>query len=117
MPPGLGLSQTCESEVITQLIDLQRRAAEYARRDGRIAADDFFYAEQNARLVKNAEQYYRTMFRGRVSSWNLRDAHMAETLDFLVEHFALQRATAQSGVVGAQFPPGRRARHPDGPVR
>ncbi len=87
---GLGLSHTCEAEVINQLIDLQRRAAEYARRDGRIAADDFFYAEQNARLVKNAEQYYRTMFRGRISSWNLRDAHMAETLDSLVEHFALQ---------------------------
>jgi len=87
---GLGLSHTCEAEVINQLIDLQRRAAEYARRDGRIAADDFFYAEQNARLVKNAEQYYRTMFRGRISSWNLRDAHMAETLDTLVEHFALQ---------------------------
>lgn len=87
---GLGLSRTCEDEVIGQLLDLQRRAADYARRDGRIAADDFFYAEQNARLVKNAEQYYRSMFRGRVSSWNLRDAHMAETLDFLVEHFALQ---------------------------
>lgn len=87
---GLGLSHTCESEVVTQLIDLQRRAREYARRDGRIAADDFFYAEQNARLVKNAEQYYRTMFRGRVASWNLRDRHMAEILDSLVEHFARQ---------------------------
>lgn len=92
---GLGLSHTCEAEVISQLIDLQRRAAEYARRDGRIAADDFFYAEQNARLVKNAEQYYRTMFRGRVASWNLRDAHMAETLDSLVEHFALQGQQAK----------------------
>ena len=92
---GLGLSHTCESEVISQLIDLQRRAADYARRDGRIAADDFFYAEQNARLVKNAEQYYRTMFRGRVSSWNLRDTHMAETLDSLVEHFALRKQKAK----------------------
>src|SRR5579863_4317843 len=92
---GLGLSPTCESEVIAQLIDLQRRAREYAQRDGRIAADDFFYAEQNARLVKNAEQYYRTMFRGRVSSWNLRDMHMAETLDFLVEHLALQGQRAK----------------------
>ena len=61
---GFGLSRTCESEVIAQLIDLQRRAREYALRDGRVAADDFFYAEQNARLVKNAEQYYRTVFRG-----------------------------------------------------
>jgi erythromycin esterase-like protein len=92
---GMGLSHTCESEVISQLVDLQRRAADYARRDGRIAAEDFFYAEQNARLVKNAEQYYRTMFRGRVSSWNLRDMHMAETLDFLVEHFALRKQKAK----------------------
>jgi len=76
--------------VIGQLVDLQRRAAEYARRDGRVAAEDFFYAEQNARLVKNAEQYYRTMFRGRVSSWNLRDQHMAETLGALLEHLAAQ---------------------------
>ena len=87
---GFGLSHTCESEVIGQLVELQRRAAEYARRDGRIAAEDFFYAEQNARLVKNAEQYYRTMFRGRVSSWNLRDQHMAETLSALMEHLASQ---------------------------
>jgi len=87
---GFGLSHSCESEVIGQLVDLQRRAAEYARRDGRVAAEDFFYAEQNARLVKNAEQYYRTMFRGRVSSWNLRDQHMAETLGALLEHLAAQ---------------------------
>ncbi len=92
---GLGLSHSCESEVITQLIDLQRRAADYARRDGRVAADDFFYAEQNARLVKDAEQYYRTMFRGRVSSWNLRDLHMTETLDSLAGHFALQHQQAK----------------------
>ncbi len=88
---GLGLSHTCESEVVSQLVELQKSAAEYARRDGRIAADDFFYAEQNARLVKDAEQYYRTMFRGRVSSWNLRDTHMAETLKSLAEHFRRQR--------------------------
>ena len=62
------------------------RAAEYASRDGRVAADEFFYAEQNARLVKNAEAYYRSMFRGRVSSWNLRDRHMAETLEALIAH-------------------------------
>ncbi len=85
---GLGLSGTCEREVIEQLIDLQRRATDYARRDGRIAADDFFYAEQNARLVRNAEEYYRAMFRGRISSWNLRDRHMAETLDALAGHLS-----------------------------
>jgi erythromycin esterase-like protein len=57
------------------------------RRDGRIPEDEYFFAEQNARLVKNAEQYYRTMFRGRISSWNLRDSHMAETLNALLAHF------------------------------
>ena len=50
------------------------------QRDGRVAADEFFYAEQNALVVSRAEQYYRTMFRGEVSSWNLRDHHMMETL-------------------------------------
>jgi erythromycin esterase-like protein len=50
--------------------------------------DAFFYAQQNARLVKNAEEYYRTMFRGRISSWNLRDSHMAETLDALAQHLS-----------------------------
>lgn len=84
---SFGLTESCEQEVVSQLVELHRRAAEYARRDGRVAADDFFYAEQNARLVRNAEEYYRTMFRGRVSSWNLRDRHMAETLHSLLVHF------------------------------
>jgi len=82
---SLQLGRTCEDEVITQLIDLQRHAVEYALRDGRIAEDDYFYAEQNARLVQDAEHYYRTMYRGETSSWNLRDRHMADTLDALVE--------------------------------
>jgi erythromycin esterase-like protein len=80
-----GLAEPCEAEVVGTLVDLRRRAAEYARRDGRVARDDFFFAEQNARLVKNAEEYYRAMFRGRVASWNLRDRHMVETLDALVD--------------------------------
>ncbi|MDQ2950440.1 MAG: erythromycin esterase family protein [Acidobacteriota bacterium] len=93
---GFGLTQSCENEVIGQLLELQRRAADYARRDGRVAADEFFYAEQNARLVKNAEEYYRSMFRGRVSSWNLRDRHMAETLETLAAHLGrMQGADAK----------------------
>jgi erythromycin esterase-like protein/predicted phosphoribosyltransferase len=82
----LNLSKSCEEEVISQLVELQRRAADYVRRDGRLAEDELFYAEQNARLVKNAEAYYRSMFLEEVSSWNLRDRHMAETLDALVTH-------------------------------
>jgi erythromycin esterase-like protein len=83
---NFGITESCEREVIAQLLELRRRAADYASRDGRVAQDEFFFAEQNARLVLNAERYYRTMFRGRVGSWNLRDRHMAETLDALVTH-------------------------------
>src|SRR5205085_3810435 len=83
---GYNFSESCENEVVNQLVELQRHVAEYARQDGRVAEDEYFYAEQNARLVKNAEQYYRTMFQGRISSWNLRDRHMAETLEYLAGH-------------------------------
>ncbi|MEP6925644.1 MAG: erythromycin esterase family protein [Pyrinomonadaceae bacterium] len=83
---GFDLKDSCESEAINQLVELQRRAAEYASRDGFVARDEFFFAEQNARLVKNAEEYYRQMFNKRVSSWNLRDRHMAETLHALAAH-------------------------------
>ncbi len=89
------LDHSCQRAVVEQLVELRRRAADYARRDGRIAEDEYFYAEQNARLVKNAEEYYRTMFRSRVSSWNLRDCHMAETLDALVAHLSRGGRTAR----------------------
>jgi erythromycin esterase-like protein len=59
---------------------------------GHAFPDEFFFAEQNARLVKNAEEYYRSMFRERISSWNLRDSHMAETLDALVQHLGTTNA-------------------------
>ncbi|TMH15921.1 MAG: erythromycin esterase family protein, partial [Betaproteobacteria bacterium] len=81
-----GLAESCEEEALGQLIELQQRAVAYASRDGHVADDEFFFAEQNARLVKNAEEYYRSMFRGRVESWNRRDAHMAETLEALAAH-------------------------------
>jgi erythromycin esterase-like protein len=83
---SLGVAESCEKEVLSQLVELRRRAGELAGRDGRVDADEFFFAEQNARVVKNAEQYYRTMFTGRVSSWNLRDSHMFETLETLAQH-------------------------------
>jgi erythromycin esterase-like protein len=83
---SFGLNKTCENEVVGQWMEMRRRAAELASRDGRVARDAFFFAEQNARLVKNAEEYYRAMFHERISSWNLRDSHMAETLDALAKH-------------------------------
>jgi predicted phosphoribosyltransferase/erythromycin esterase-like protein len=94
----LNLSKSCEEEVVSQLVDLQRRAADYARRGGPMADDELFYAEQNARLVKNAEAYYRSMFLEEVSSWNLRDRHMGETLDALVAHLGRTGGRAKVAV-------------------
>ncbi|HSE26536.1 MAG TPA: erythromycin esterase family protein, partial [Pyrinomonadaceae bacterium] len=89
---GLGLSHSCEAEVISQLVELYKNTSVYALRDGRFAKDEHFYVTQNARLVMNAERYYRSMFRGRVLSWNLRDAHMAETLAALQTFLCTQRS-------------------------
>ncbi|NML48189.1 erythromycin esterase family protein [Ramlibacter sp. G-1-2-2] len=93
-----GLQASCEDEAVTQLRELNQRAA--AQLAGSQDGDDVFYAQQNARLVRNAEEYYRTMFRGRVSSWNLRDNHMVETLQALEKHLQ-QRGTGPKMVVWA----------------
>jgi erythromycin esterase-like protein len=84
--------EPCEDEVIDQLVELQRNQTRLLQRDGRIAEEEFFSAEQNARLVMNAERYYRAMFYGRDESWNLRDTHMFETLLELRAHLDGGRA-------------------------
>jgi erythromycin esterase-like protein len=94
----LGLERSCEDEVVQQLVDLRWRAAEYAARDGRVAAEEYFAAEQNARVVCDAEAYYRAMFRGGAASWNLRDRHMMATLEALVDHAARQGRPARAVV-------------------
>lgn len=83
---GLGLTPTCEDAVVKELVELRRKAMDYLQRDGQVAADAFFCAEQNARVVRNAEEYYRNMFRRDISSWNLRDTHMMESLISLADH-------------------------------
>jgi erythromycin esterase-like protein len=93
---GTGATKSCQDEVVSELVELRRRAAEFARRDG-LVVEEAFYAEQNARLVKNAEEYYRSMFLEEISSWNLRDRHMAETLEALTAH--LNRAGGRAKIV------------------
>ena len=93
-----GIVESCEDAVVKQLIDLKRRAREYANLDGRIAEEEFFFAEQNARLAQNAEQYYRAMFRGRHSSWNIRDLHMAETFEALMAFLGRDAAEPKMAV-------------------
>ena len=86
----LGVSKSCEDEVVAQLMELRRKTAEYA-------PEDAFFVEQNARLIANAERYYRSMFAGRVSSWNLRDTHMADTIDALASY--LRQRTGGAKIV------------------
>ncbi|CAM3050637.1 erythromycin esterase [Legionella steigerwaltii] len=81
-----GIKKACIHEAVAQLVELQHRAFEYLHRDGIAVEDEYFFATQNARLVKNAENYYRSMLEGRVSTWNIRDQHMAETLNVLADH-------------------------------
>jgi erythromycin esterase-like protein len=94
---GFGLSPTCEQAVLRELMELRRKEMEYLQRDGQVAADAFFCAEQKAVVVRNAEEYYRNMFRHDVSSWNLRDGHMMESLLALTSH--LQRVTDRPKVI------------------
>jgi erythromycin esterase-like protein len=74
---ALGVSADCERQVLNQLVEMVKR---------KTPDDAHFEAEQNARVVANAEEYYRTMYLGGVSTWNLRDTHMADTLDALAKH-------------------------------
>jgi erythromycin esterase-like protein len=71
----------CEEPVVAMLRELLQKRLDYVAQDG----DEFLDAAANARLVKNAEAYYRVMYHGAAESWNLRDTHMFETLCQLLE--------------------------------
>jgi erythromycin esterase-like protein len=101
MAAAFGAGDSCETEVIEQLVDLQEHAMDYGRKDGLLAGDDAFHAEQSARTVKAAEEYYRTMMGDQIASWNLRDTHMADALDSLAEHLSRRRGERARVVVWA----------------
>lgn len=70
--------QSCENDVVDLLVEVRRRAAA----DG----DDAFDAAQNAAVAVGAERYYRAMVRTDRGSWNIRDTHMADTIDRVAQH-------------------------------
>jgi erythromycin esterase-like protein len=82
---SFGELDSCEPQVVAQLLMLQQQRADELAANYR-GADEQFYAEQNARVVRDGEAYYRAMYHGRHASWNLRDTHMADTLDALRQH-------------------------------
>ena len=96
---AFGAGPTCERQAVEQLVELQRNAADYLMADGTVAEDELFEAQQNATTVRNAEAYYRGMFAGRVTSWNMRDKHMAQTLEALISHLDRHDGTQPARVV------------------
>jgi erythromycin esterase-like protein len=95
-----GMTESCEHEVLAQLRELRDRA-DHETREGTTADDELFLMTESARAVHNAEEYYRTMFSGRVQSWNLRDRHMTETLVALDTHLSRRLARPAKLVVWA----------------
>jgi erythromycin esterase len=78
--------KNCEKEVIDMLVALRNKHTLHTKNHEN--KEEYFNAEQNAITVKDAENYYRTMIRGDVNSWNLRDTHMMDTLERLVTYHA-----------------------------
>src|SRR6478609_2090669 len=73
--------ESCEADVVKLLVEVRFMASRYPVED-----EAAFDAAQNAVVAANAERYYRVMMRGNRDSWNLRDHHMADTIDRLVQH-------------------------------
>lgn len=76
-----GEYERCEDSVVDMLMELMEKQTEYVANDG----ESYLDAMQNARLVANAEAYYRSMYKGYITSWNMRDSHMFDTLCSLLD--------------------------------
>lgn len=94
---GLGNTPSCQREVVEMLVEMRRAAGDAWRSGSAASEEEAFNAEQNARLIKNAEAYYRSMYLSDVSSWNQRDRHMVETLGEIERH--LWRASERPQIV------------------
>jgi len=84
---SLGITQSCEDAVVEQLVEINSNALFHLKQNGAVE-EEYFDIEQNAFLIKNAEKYYRSMFSNKTSSWNVRDTHMASTLDNLYKYLS-----------------------------
>ncbi|HET9806995.1 MAG TPA: erythromycin esterase family protein [Nitrososphaeraceae archaeon] len=96
--------ENCKDEVIEMLTSLRKKMDDYSKRDhgNREKEEEYFNAEQNAITVKNAEFYYRSMIRGDVNSWNIRDTHMMETLERLITfHDEVKKQSNSKAIVWA----------------
>ncbi|MFT0168388.1 erythromycin esterase family protein [Paraburkholderia mimosarum] len=97
---ALGARPAAHAGAVRQLLQLRADEFDYLARDGTDALDAQFFAQQNAQVVVNAEAYYRGMFSSRLNTWNLRDAHMANTL-FALADYRVRRGGSGKVVVWA----------------
>jgi erythromycin esterase-like protein/predicted phosphoribosyltransferase len=92
---GSAFSGHCRAEVASQLAESRAKEADELTSHGQAAADEYFFAEQNTRLMKNAEAYYRDLLGANASPWNLQAQHMMETLVDLIAHLTSTQGTAK----------------------
>ncbi|HVK94810.1 MAG TPA: erythromycin esterase family protein [Noviherbaspirillum sp.] len=96
---SFGMVKDCEEEVLQQLLAMLDQ--QVPETEGPEAEEALFQAQQNARVTKNAEAYYRAMFSSRDASWNLRDTHMADTLEVLLHHISKRKGAPAKIIVWA----------------
>lgn len=87
----LGITPSCENAVVQMLVDICRKGPEYLNSKGMVAGEQLFYAQENAVVVKDAEEYYRKAYAGGAVTWNLRDRHMHNTLKEILQHYNEKR--------------------------
>lgn len=92
---AFGLRPPGRDQAIAQLMQLRADAENYVTRNGLAERDAYFFAERNAAVVVNAEAYYRAMFGRRINTWNLRDAHMRDTLVALSDYLKQRGRTGR----------------------
>jgi erythromycin esterase-like protein len=95
---AIGSMASAAELVEEQLAQVRRVTDAFIHSQDPVVAEAAFNALQNALVVKNAEEYYREMYDGRVNTWNLRDRHMADTLDALAEHLRSRDGYARIAV-------------------
>jgi erythromycin esterase-like protein len=94
-----GAGRPCRDAAVAGVVELQQsRAVREARRAGAEAEEEYFNALQNARVVRNCEGVYGAMYRSQAPAWNLREQHMAATLDDLAAHLNRRGGRAKIAV-------------------
>lgn len=96
-----GIKESCLKQVTEQLNEMQLRRQDYIKDEQLEEQEAYFIAQQNARVVKNAENYYRSMFTNHITSWNVRDTHMAETVQILAGYLATRHQQPAKIVIWA----------------